>query len=198
MKIKQLQGPDHRALKMLAHCGNVATADLLVTGVTLTRIKSYKRDGLISEVLYSRKRQQPVPNCAWGVTSAGRKFIERNLRIKVASSKNAVRHNLAVAHEYANLISSMDGVTIFSEIETRDIIEQRLEDLKNTDIINYLPWYDAYAQKKMSMPDITCITMDDSSHHCIEVVTKTYGQQQIEEKRLTATFLDADLTFVYI
>lgn len=198
MRVKQLQGPDYRALKMLAHCGNVATADLLVTGVTPTRINSYKRDGLISEVLYSRKRQQPVPNCAWGVTSAGRKFVERNLGIVVASSKNAVRHNIAVAHEYANLISSMDGINIFSEIETREIAEQRLEALKNTNSINYLRWYDAYAQKEMSMPDITYINKDDNSYHCIEIVTKNYGEQQIEEKRLTATFLDADLTFVYI
>jgi len=52
MTIERLQEPDYRALKMLAHCGNVATADLLVTGVSPTRIKSYKRDGLISEVLY--------------------------------------------------------------------------------------------------------------------------------------------------
>lgn len=198
MRIKQLQESDHRALKMIAQCGNVTTADLLRTGITLTRIKNYNRDGLICLVPYRQKRQQPEPNLAWSVTPAGRKFIVRNLRILVASSKNAVRHNIAVAHEYANLISNMDAVNILSEIETREIIEQKLEDLKNANRVDYLRWYDAYTHKQMSMPDITYIVDNDASVHCIEIVTKNYGEQQIEEKRLTATFLGADLTFVYI
>ncbi|HOA81276.1 MAG TPA: hypothetical protein PKK61_09480 [Defluviitaleaceae bacterium] len=197
MRIKRLYDSDYKALRMLAFCGNATTNDLLVTGITKTRLINYKNDGLIKQIFYQQRRQQRVPDSAWALTLKGRKFIAEKLHIPATNSKNSVKHNVIMAREYSKLIlyHKVDVANILTEFETRELIEQLLDELKETNITAYWGWYDAYTQKRMSMPDIT-IRLGECRYHCIEIITNNYEELNITAKKLTAKFLGAEINII--
>jgi hypothetical protein len=56
--IKQLTEKDHIVFRMLAACGNASTAALQATGVSISRIQCYQKEGLIGQITYQNTRSR--------------------------------------------------------------------------------------------------------------------------------------------
>ena len=191
--IIQLTEKDHIVFRMLAACGNASTAALQATGVSISRIQCYQKEGLIGQITYQNTRSQKSLKVAWGLTGKGRSFIEKKYRTGVSSSVNAIRHNVAVAEAYAQILqtNNVDPYHIYSEFEIRPIVEKRIystrEELQPMEKVLREAMY---ISNELSMPDLTYITACGEIV-CIEVETKSYSQAKLKAKRKVAEILRA-------
>jgi hypothetical protein len=196
MYIRRLDKFDHVAMRMLAICGNTRTEDLLATGITWNRIDNYARSGIITRVGYQQRRKQSMDQ-AWALTNKGRRFIFEEYSLESSSSLNSIQHNITVAAMYANILkkTNSESICFMGEPQLREVVEDRLQILKEKDYHLYLGWQDAYQSGEMSMPDVTYVS-DNDKWSCIEVVTKKYTEEQIDAKKRTAIFFGAELDIV--
>ena len=191
--LKQLTEKDHIAFRMLAACGNASTVALMATGISMSRIQCYKKEGLIAQITYQNTRSQKSLKVAWGLTDKGRSFVEKKYRTGVSSSVNAIRHNVAVAEAYAQIlqIKSVDPFHIYSEFEIRPIVEEHIYNTQEeSQPIKRVLLEEMYSSNEISMPDLTYIT-DGEKIVCVEVETKSYPQEKLKAKRKTAEILKA-------
>ena len=191
--LKQLTEKDHVAFRMLAACGNASTAALLATGISISRIQCYKKEGLIAQITYQNTRSQKSLKVAWGLTGKGRFFVEKTYRTGASSSVNAIRHNVAVAEAYAQILQTndVDPYHIYSEYEIRPIVEECIyKTQEEFEPMEKVLREAMYISNELSMPDLTYITASGEIV-CVEVETKSYSQEKLKAKRKTAEVLEA-------
>ena len=144
------------------------------------RISSYEKDGLVERSVYSQPGDRGADRAVYCLTTAGRDLCRRELCMTHLYSAQNPGHDLAIADRY-----------FFLTPEERDTIpqlrdqgeEERAEELWNKLQDGLLSMPDAIYQPQ-SGPEI-----------CFEVVTNSYGQEEIQAKEDTAQALGMDIEF---
>lgn len=193
-RITNLYPRDIRALSALARCGYVTEEHLKQAGLRDKRIDSYQKDGLVERAIYSHPGSRETDRAVYCLTAAGRDLCRRELCMTGLYNAQNPAHDLAIAERYFSLPQE-ERETWKTESQCRDIFEEHLRQLRNQgEEERAQELWDKLQDGLLSMPD-AIYQPQGGPAICFEVVTNSYGQEEIQAKEDTAEALGMDIEF---
>ena len=197
-KLSHVYDKDRRALSVLAKSGTMSRDTFHRLEITDNRIKSYKQAGLIKEISVPNKHGSGSKSFYELTDKKGKDFCRQECNIKhFISNGHAALHNAKVSEYLASNLSKKELDSVMSERELKPFIESRLQEyLDKQEHDHYQELMDALKNSQLSMPDILYRT-EHGTFEAIEIITNSYGQEEIESKAMTCDLLSIEVTFVH-
>lgn len=201
MKYKELKNiyqKDRRCLSILAKSGAMSRDTFHKMEISDNRIKSYKQAGLIKETSVIDKHGNGLKTYYELTEKRGKEFCRNECSVKhFISNANASEHNSKVSEYLANNLSKKQLESCLSERELKPFIEDRLQEyLDKQEMDHYQELVDALQNQTLSMPDIIYKT-EQGAYIALEVITDSYGNEEIDAKVETCELLSIEVTFVH-
>lgn len=188
-KIK-LSDSEKRALSIVSRVGLIEKDNVKNLGLsTYTLNKLVEKDMLKREDILWNK--STVCEC-FTFDNKGRTYAKNNFD-SVYSSQHT-RHDIELQRQYSNLSQEQQNNWI-NENQFRQIVQSRIDEIDNVDERTY--YQEELNQGNLSMPDGGYFT-ESGTIECIEIITNSYGQLDIEHKQNTISFLGASCNFIKI
>lgn len=168
---------DRLALTSLSKCGH-CTNEQLKNYVADTRIKHYVYDGYVKKEVFNKNNGEQI--IGYKLTNAGRKLLENEWGIKNHYIAQSINHDIGIANKYFNL-SEEQKETWKTETELRHEFIERLEEIKHEDHSRYEELNNMLEERQISIPDAS-YEIENGIEVCYEVITNSYGQDEILAK----------------
>ncbi len=184
--ITQFFNRDRLAFTALSKVGHVSHDHLRSCGLADSRIKNLLRDGHIEKVAY--KRAGKIEEC-YKLTKSGRDTANRLWGLERAYHAQSPSHDLALAEKYFSLPESLREHWK-TENQARDQFQEELNVLRDQGKEAEAKMYeDMLARGLISMPDAV-YTNEGGIEIAFEVVTNTYGQDELRAKEAFVEFMN--------
>lgn len=196
--LKHIYPKDIRAMSILAKSGAIEKDTYHTLGITDNRINSYLHAGIIRDTSVIDKNGNGVKTYYELTDKRGKDFCRQECNIKhFISNANASVHNAKVSEYLANNLSKKELESCLSERELQPFIESRLQEyLDKQEHDHYQELVDALQNNSLSMPDIVYKT-EQGTYEAIEIITDSYGKEEIQSKTMTCELLSIEVTFVH-
>ncbi|NMM64228.1 hypothetical protein HBE96_16505 [Clostridium sp. P21] len=175
--IAKFYNRDRLALTSLSKCGH-CTNEQLKNYVADTRIKHYVYDGYVKKEVFNKNNGERL--IGYKLTNEGRKLLENEWGVKSHYIAQSIRHDIGIANKYFSL-SQEQKETWKTETELRHEFIERLEEIKNEDYSRYEELYNMLEERQISIPDAS-YEIENEIEVCYEVITNSYGQDEILAK----------------
>lgn len=190
-KIKHWYKKDERFFKTLAYAGNIKSSDANKINISDSRINNFRKDGYIKEISYpSTSHQQIESNRCWILTDKGKTLLKEKYLVNRVQSSHAAIHNCKVAEELCNL-SKDEFNTVVPEWD-RDLWNEKLNEMSEGDRNR---WEEEINQGRLSGIDII-YTTSSGTVTGVEIVTPSYGPEEIQAKEETAELLQIEVQYI--
>ena len=158
------------------------------------RISSYEKDGLVERSVYSQPGDRGADRAVYCLTAAGRNLCRRELCMTHLYSAQNPGHDLAIADRYFSLTPE-ERDTWKTESECRDLFTEHIRQLRDQgEEERAEELWNKLQDGLLSMPD-AIYQPQGGPEICFEVVTNSYGQEEIQAKEDTAQALGMDIEF---
>lgn len=197
-KLTHIFPKDRKSLSLLAKAGAMSRDTFHKMGITDNRIKSYRDAGLIREITVPDKFGTGNKTYFELTEKHGKDFCRKECGVKhFISNGHAAIHNAKVSEYLVNNLSKNELESCLSERELHSFIEDRLEEYWNRqEYDHHQELLEALHNNQLSMPDIVYKT-EQGTFEAIEIVTDSYGNEEIESKTMTCELLQIEVTFVH-
>lgn len=188
--IKVFNNRDKDAFNGFRNCGHLDHNHLKLFGLSDTKIKNLCRENLIQRCSYDIKGNRENGIC-YKLTDKGKELgtSKWGLTNYAQSVNSHARHNLDVANKFLSL-DRAERDCCLNERDLRDMTQERINQLEEQrERDRYQEMLD---QGKMSMPDIAYVSKEGTIV-AYETITNNYGQEEIQAKEETCTFLEIEL-----
>lgn len=186
--ITQFFQRDRLAFTAMSRVGHVTKEHLRSCGLADSRIKNYLKDGLIEKVAY--KDGNKAGEC-YKLTRLGREIAERNWSIRDHYHAQSPRHDLSLANKYFSLQDHLRD-TWRTETQVRDMFQEKLSQMRDQGEEQLSKMYEDMLNKSLiSMPDAV-YTNEQGVQVAYEVITNSYGQEEIQAKEAFVAIMKTD------
>jgi hypothetical protein len=194
--LKHIYPKDVRAMSLLAKAGAISKETFHKLDISNNRINSYEKMGFVKEV-HIPTMHGPGCKSYYELQPKGKEFCERECNIKhFISNGGATTHNAKVSEYLVEHLNKGELDTVMSERELSSFIEDRLQEYYDRNDERYEQLLDGLKTHSLSMPDIIYKTQE-GTFVAIEVITNSYGQDEIDCKLETCHLLDVEVTLVH-
>lgn len=143
------------------------------------RIANFQRDGYIEKVSFLDKKTKNA-EFSYRLTEKGKDLCSNQLGVESFYRSSSPVHDLALANNYFSIKEEHKDNWI-TESQFRDMFQQYLERLQTQDHYRWQELNDLWEQKLISPPDGGYMT-STGTVIAIEVVTSSYGKEEIQAK----------------
>lgn len=169
---------DRNAFTALFRTGHVRYEHLLQCGLADSRIKNLMRDGHFEKVFY--KQTGEIKEC-YKLTKSGRALAYQLWGLDKQYHAQNPLHDTVIADKYFSIPRESRDQWV-TESQIRDKFLERLDELRNQGKEEEARIYeDMHNKGLISMPDALYID-ENGTEIAFEVVTNTYGQEEIHAK----------------
>lgn len=188
--ITKLYPRDKAALYALARCGHIDHKQLN-EWLRDKRIACYEKDGLIKRVQYSRPGDGHDDRTAYRLTAAGRDLCRREYGLAHIYHAQSPAHDLALADRYCSLTPEQRE-TWQTEGDLQEHYFDKIEQAREQGEEETARLLESMWQEgKVSMPDCS-YKISVQTELAFEIVTNSYGQQEIEAKERAVEILEIE------
>lgn len=161
------------------------------------RISAYEKDGLVERSIYSQPGDREGDQTVFRLTAAGRDLCRHELCMTHLYSAQNPAHDLAISDRYFSLTPE-ERDTWKTESECHDIFAEHIRQLRDQgEEARAGELWNKLQEGLLSMPD-AIYQPQGGPAICFEVVTYSYGQEEIQTKEDTAQALGLDIEFIKI
>lgn len=153
------------------------------------RITNFQRDGYIEKVSYLEKTTKSA-EFSYRLTEKGKDLCVNQLGVESFYRSSSPNHDLALAKNYFSVKEEHRDNWI-TESQFRDIFQQHLEKLQIQDHDKWEELNNLWEQKLISPPDGGYVT-NSGNIVAIEVVTSSYGKEEIQAKETFSEILNIE------
>lgn len=197
--IKHWYPKDRMFFRVLSVAGNIRQEDAAKIDISASRLKNMEKDKLIEKVTYpSRYNKNPKSNVCYALTKKGKDFIGKKYGIDRCQNSFAAEHNCKVAEIICRL-DKKEIETVQSEWQTRDQMQELLEQMKSEgDYDQYDYYMDLWKVGLVSAVDVAYTSASTGERVCIEVVTNSYKESDIQGKEYCGEILQTEIEYVRV
>lgn len=181
---------DRKSLLAISRCGHVRESQLKEF-IKDKRIKNYLKDNLIEKdgYLNTKTNQYEV---GYKLTREGRTFVENNFGFKEHQVAQTPNHDFGISDKYFSLTEEQQN-TWQTETQLRDRFEEELQKMREEECDR---WAELTSNKNdFSTPDGAFF--NGEVEVVFEVVTNSYGKQEIQAKENFVQVIGGDLQYGY-
>lgn len=187
VELKQIFPRDKTFFENLNNTGVVTPANYKNAGVSSSRIKAYAKAGLIEKT--------PKENggaFGYKATIEGKKFAEQQWGIKRSESYafQSLNHDRKLEEEYYKL--DREQYEWRTENQARDMFREKIEEIRKEDPIRAEGIEKMWDNKEISMPDAIVINRETGVVTAIEVITNSYGEQELQAKETFVEIMNVE------
>lgn len=175
--LKQIFPRDKTFFENLSNTGVVTPGNYENAGVSASRIKAYAKAGLIEKTT-----KQNGGAFGYKATSLGKDFAEKMWGIKRSESYSfqSLNHDKKLEEEYYKL--DREQYEWRTESQARDMFRDRIEEIREEDPIRANRIQEMWDSKEISMPDAIIINRETDVITAVEIITNSYGEQELQAK----------------
>lgn len=194
--IHHLYPKDETFFKVLSIAGNIRNEDANNINISNSRLKNFEKDKLIERVSYpSRNNSKTQSEKCYALTKKGKEFVANQFGIKRCQSGYAAEHNCKVAETICSL-NKEEIASVQSEWESRNQLEEMLEQMRQDKDDRYDEYMEKYLQGKISAPDIIYKSSVTQEVVGIEIITGNYKDDDIEAKEIFGEVMHVEIELV--
>ena len=185
--LKQIFPRDKEFFTNLNNTGVVTPQHYKDAGVSSSRIKAYVKAGLIEKTPKTNGGE-----FGYKATSEGKKFAEQQWGIKRSESYafQSLNHDRKLEEEYYKL--DREQYEWRTESQARDMFRERIEEIRNEDITRAERLEKMWDNKEISMPDAVVINRETGVVTALEVITNSYGEQELQAKETFVEIMNVE------
>ena len=185
--LKQIFPRDKEFFTNLNNTGVVTPQHYKDAGVSSSRIKAYVKAGLIEKTPKTNGGE-----FGYKATSEGKKFAEQQWGIKRSESYafQSLNHDRKLEEEYYKL--DREQYEWRTESQARDMFRERIEELRKEDITRAERLEKMWDNKEISMPDAVVINRETGVVTALEVITNSYGEQELQAKETFVEIMNVE------
>lgn len=189
--IPNLYGRDKDAFTAFQNCGHLTAQQLKKDcDISPTRLKNYMREGYIEKVSYMVKGQAKN-SVSYKTTAKGREVANKAFGLKNFYHAQSPQHDIAVANKYFAL-DEQERESVKNETEIRIELESKIQEMMEYDRERAEEYQKMLQEGLISVPDLM-YTSKEGIEIAYEVVTDSYGKEQIEAKERACEILEVQL-----
>lgn len=143
------------------------------------RIKNFERDGYIEKVSYLNKETKNA-EFSFRLTEKGKNLCSNQLSMESFYRSSSPAHDLGLAQTYFSVKEELRENWI-TENQFRDMFQQYMDKLEAHDYSRWQELNNLWEEKLISPPDGGYVT-NTGIVIAIEVVTSSYGKEEIQAK----------------
>lgn len=177
-------------LKAFSRCGYLDTKMIKENlRIADRRIANFQRDGYIEKVSFLDKITKNA-EFSYRLTEKGKDLCSNQLGIESFYRSSSPIHDLALANNYFSIKEEYRDTWI-TERQFRDIFQKYMDKLEAHDYSRWQELNSLWEEKLISPTDGGYIT-NSGTIVAIEVVTGSYGKEEIQAKETFAEVLDIE------
>lgn len=185
--LKQIFPRDKEFFSNIRNTGVVTPQNYKNAGVSSSRIKTYAKAGLIEKTPKENRGA-----FGYKLTSEGKDFMERTWGMERAEnySFQSLNHDRKLEEEYYKIDHSQYEWK--TESQARDMFQQKIDEIREQDPNRADEIQRLWDNKEISMPDAMIINRTTGVVTAIEVVTNSYGQQELQAKETFVEIMEVE------
>lgn len=185
--LKQIFPRDKTFFQNLNNTGVITPDNYKNSGVSASRIKAYEKAGLIEKT--------PKENggaFGYKYTSQGKDFAEKTWGIKRSESYafQSLNHDRKLEEEYYKL--DREQYEWRTESQAREMFKERIEEIREENPSRAEKIQEMWDNKEISMPDAIIINRETQRIIAIEVITNSYGEQELQSKEFFVAVMNIE------
>ncbi len=175
--LKQIFSRDKEFFTNLSNTGVVTQSHYKDAGVSSSRIKAYLKAGLIEKT-----PKENGGEFGYKATYQGKEFAEKQWGIKRSDSYTfqSLNHDRKLEEEYYKL--DREQYEWRTESQARDMFREKIEEIRKQDPVKAENIESMWGNKEISMPDAIIINRETNVITAIEIITNSYGEQELQAK----------------
>ena len=175
--LKQIFSRDKEFFTNLSNTGVVTQSHYKDAGVSSSRIKAYLKAGLIEKT-----PKENGGEFGYKATYQGKEFAEKQWGIKRSESYTfqSLNHDRKLEEEYYKL--DREQYEWRTESQARDMFREKIEEIRKQDPVKAENIESMWGNKEISMPDAIIINRETNVITAIEIITNSYGEQELQAK----------------
>lgn len=157
-------------------------------GVSEKRIRNFEKSGLIERVQMRNPATKLMEN-AWKLTEQGKDFYDlKEQKEHYHYHSTSPTHDVALADKYFSL-TDKEQQTWKTETEMRFEFKQQMNDLRKGGVHQQADRYERlFAERKISTTDAV-YTTEDNVEIAFEIITSSYGREELVAKVAFSTIM---------
>lgn len=185
--LKQIFSRDKEFFTNLSNTGVVTQSHYKDAGISYSRIKAYLKAGLIEKT-----PKENGGEFGYKATSQGKDFAEKQWGIKRSESYTfqSLNHDRKLEDEYYKL--DREQYEWRTESQARDMFREKIEEIRREDPVRAESIENMWGNKEISMPDAIIINRETNVITAIEVITNSYGEQQLQAKEAFVEIMNVE------
>lgn len=185
--LKQIFPRDKEFFTNLNNTGVVTPLHYLDAGVSSSRIKTYEKAGLIEKTF-----KENGGAFGYKATSEGKNFAEKTWGIVRAESYvfQSLNHDRKLEDEYYKL--DREQYEWRTESQAREMFREKIEQIREQDPTRAENIEKLWDNKEISMPDAIIINRETGVVTAIEVITNSYGEQELQAKETFVEIMNVE------
>ena len=175
--LKQIFSRDKEFFTNLSNTGVVTQSHYKDAGVSSSRIKAYLKAGLIEKT-----PKENGGEFGYKATYQGKEFAEKQWGIKRSESYTfqSLNHDRKLEEEYYKL--DREQYEWRTESQARNMFREKIEEIRKQDPVKAEHIESMWGNKEISMPDAIIINRETNVITAIEIITNSYGEQELQAK----------------
>ena len=175
--LKQIFSRDKEFFTNLSNTGVVTQSHYKDAGVSSSRIKAYLKAGLIEKT-----PKENGGEFGYKATYQGKEFAEKQWGIKRSESYTfqSLNHDRKLEEEYYKL--DREQYEWRTESQARNMFREKIEEIRKQDPVKAENIESMWGNKEISMPDAIIINRETNVITAIEIITNSYGEQELQAK----------------
>lgn len=175
--LKQVFARDKEFFSNISNTGIVTPANYKNAGVSSSRIKAYAKAGLIEKT--------PKENggaFGYKLTSDGKDFMEKTWGIERSDNYcfQSLKHDGKLEQEYYKI--DKNEYEWKNESQAREMLREKIEELREQDPQRADRYEEMLQNKEISTPDAVIVHRETQRMIAIEIITDSYGRQEMQAK----------------
>lgn len=179
--IQKITSKDEKMLQAFRACGYI-TRDMLMRNLTMSnhRVENFQRDGYIEKIIFMDAKQNKTIH-TFRLTPKGKNYLEQNLNLSNSYKSTSISHDLEVAKIYM-CCSETERATWKTETDLRNLYNEKLNYMRENHYAEYNRLLEYLQNNEISCIDGSYIRDETGVEMSAEVVTDSYGREEIEAK----------------